>query len=78
MSEADKFFEKLGYKLSKTKRNAIVFYNKEFKESIVFDLEYKTVSCETENGYALPITLKELQTIIMKIKELGWEDFIYA
>lgn len=78
MTEADKAFEKLGYKLSRTKRNAIIYYNREFKESIIFDLEYKTISCETEQGYALPITFYELQAIVLKVHELKWEDFIYA
>lgn len=73
MSKADKMFKILGYE--KTERIVndflVITYINKFKERIIFDLKYKTVIAETENGYAKPISIPELQAINEKVKELG-------
>lgn len=72
---ADEMFEHLGYKKVEPD---IIFYVWEVWEDnitekrISFNHYYQTVDISDENGFGL--TVKELQAINKKVKELGWLD----
>lgn len=84
MSEADKMFEKMGYKTRKDEE--IIWFQKKLNETtfidILFDLQKKNVSYEklfyNKKGSLLKkesiINLQELQAINKKCKELRWLD----
>lgn len=63
MSEADKMFEKLDYKMQKI-TNGFVYCNGIKK--IIFDTLYRKIDILGS------ITLEELKAIIKKCEELGW------
>ncbi len=73
MSKADEMFDELGYhKLSEN------FYEKG-DYNISFEIKQKTLTKEkynpcTNSYNAVPITMRELQAINEKSKELGWEE----
>lgn len=78
MSEADKMFEKLGYKSKMFK--GYITYRKSLKngyKEITFDLEHELLHIDTaeegEPNYVTTIlSLKELEIINKKIEELKW------
>lgn len=73
-SEADKLFEKLGYKSSYTQLGDLKFY-KDDDNVIYFTPKYKTFNKSGEyDGMCDYITMQELQAINLKCKELGWID----
>ena len=66
MSEADKMFEKLGYRT--TKNENWIVYSRETKD-IDFYLYRKTI--EVNNGHeSKPFTIQELKAINKKVEEL--------
>lgn len=71
MSEADKIFEELGYKI--VNNNLILVYRKQQEDStkdyISFYLEAKTLEVQK---FWCGITMQELQAINKKCEELGW------
>lgn len=71
MSEADKMFKKLGYKL-KTDERETIQYIKDDDTFFVFSLQYKFFSKFELYKYSGEITMEELQAINEKVKELGW------
>lgn len=73
MSEADKMFKKLGYKLTRD-CNTYIEYSKKVdweRYEINFYKDDKTVGkvYRMESGY---ITMDELKAINKKVQELGW------
>lgn len=77
MSKADEMFEKLGYdvyleKSINSKETTDIFYktNSESKKYIHFDLIDRCFLKYVKYGSA--ISIKELQAIHEKCKELGW------
>ena len=70
MSKADEMFEELGYK--KEDDEYWIIYKGEEKD-ITFNKKYKNVEVydERESQY---MTMRELQAINEKCKELGWLD----
>lgn len=74
MSEADKMFEKLGYKiLFEDKKNIQYEFEGFYLDTeIKFDLKGKTVLKEYSTGESQEITFQELQAINKKCQELGW------
>lgn len=88
MSEADKLFKGLGYEIKINCKECICYKTKHYikrKYTLIdFDLENKTLQivenknriCE-ESYFSIykgthKITIKELQAINLKCKELGW------
>ncbi len=71
MSEADKIFKELGYRI--VNNNFIIVCKRQQRHSekdyILFYLESKTIEI---NKYYCGITMQELQAINLKLKELGW------
>lgn len=70
MSEADKLFEKLGYKKYDYLRH-IDFYNADTDKVISFR-NNKSVACFNYYDGFEDITMQELKAINLKCKELGW------
>ena len=76
MSEADKMFEKLGYKGSKV-NNAVGYINEKGSEFILFISgigETKKICVHRDNTEYPAMSLQELQAINKKVEELGWLD----
>ena len=71
MSKADEMFEKLGYFQRKIK-DEIRYTRHENKAKIVFKLNLNEVLSEYVDGSSSSITMRELQAINKKVKELGW------
>lgn len=73
MSEADKLFEVVGYKLDWVYKDLILIYHKN-NTCIQFDIEHKTFCKfeESDSCEICDITMQELQAINLKCKELGW------
>ena len=76
MSKADKMFEKLGYKIEEDE-DSVLIYQTNIAEVIIYKvILYK--KCTDEKFriklYEQYITLKFLQAINEKCKELGWLD----
>ena len=70
MSEADRLFEELGYKKSLTEVDNIKYY-KDDDNVFFFVTTHKTFHKTGEyDGMCDAITMQELQTINMKVKEL--------
>ena len=76
MSEADKLFEKLGYK-KYTSDDCIMYMKDLFM--ITFIIDNKTFVTEYKQGtYNFPriesfeVDMQELKSIYLKCKELGW------
>lgn len=84
MSEADKMFEELDYRMY-TGEN-FIWYKKKLQENIIkdiiFSIEDKEIACETDyfdkRGNLLKrdgeFTIEELQAINKKCEEMGWID----
>jgi len=71
MSEADKLFEELGYKL---KEGAIPIKYKKDNDNVIYFRPNKTWNKSGEDdGYCDYITMQELKAINKKCEELGWE-----
>ena len=68
MSEADKLFEELGYKLKFEDKISFIFENREKGRYITFMKDNKTLMLPCE------LTMQELQAINKKCEELGWLD----
>lgn len=68
MSEADKMFEKLEYKLEFEDEKSFTLANREEGRYITFMKNNKTLMLPCE------LTMQELQAINKKCKELGWID----
>ena len=68
MSEADKLFDELGYKLEFEDKISFIFENREKGRYITFMKDNKTLMLPCE------LTMQELQAINKKCKELGWLD----
>lgn len=74
MSEADKMFEELGYKLGKENKEELICYYEDDNGYIMF-FEDKHVALEgNECESILAINTHELKAINTKVKELGWEE----
>lgn len=76
MSEADKLFEELGYKLVKATeyRSYYLKYYKDDDNIIYFDKDDKTIHKDGEYAETCyGITMQELKAINKKCEELGWE-----
>ena len=72
MSKADKMFEELGYRKSSKPFDRIKYYR---DEDNVFYFDYITqefIKTGEYDGMCDDITMKELQAINEKCKELGW------
>lgn len=72
---ADKMFEDLRYK--KIEETNFITYKKDNYNYIYFNLTNKTVTkgvLEIEDETSGDITIKELEAINKKCKELGWLD----
>ena len=72
---ADKMFEDLRYK--KIEETNFITYKKDNYNYIYFNLTNKTVTkgvLEIEDETSRDITIKELEAINKKCKELGWLD----
>lgn len=70
MSEADKFFEELGYEKEEYNPDVIYFTNKFFDDIyFAFNKNIKKV-CFIENNQAGDISMEELKAINLKCKEL--------
>lgn len=69
MSKADKIFEELGYTVEEATRNIFIYIdNGEYIDhSFVIHKESKSITF-----YKQLTTIKELQAINEKVKELGW------
>ena len=83
MSKADKMFEELGYEkeenleLQYIQFRKFIFQN-EFQD-IIFDLKHNLLNFRRENinfyrTITAIISIKELQAINEKVKELGWNE----
>ena len=82
MSEADKMFKELDYKMYAGEN--FIWYKKKLQENIIkdiiFSIEDKEIACETDyfdkRGNLLKrdgeFTIEELQAINKKVEELGW------
>ena len=66
MSEADKLFEELGYKLEFEDEISFTLANREKGRYITFMKDNKTLMLPCE------LTIQELKAITLKCKELGW------
>lgn len=73
MSEADKLFEELGYKLDWNYKGLILIYHKN-NTCIQFDIEHKTFCKfeESDSCVICDITMQELKAINLKCKEMKW------
>lgn len=74
MSEADKIFIALGYKIRKGKHD--IKYYGDFKKVITFDLENELVDIYDYSPVLLDIS--EIEAIQMKCRELGWKNEIIS
>lgn len=84
MSKADEMFEKLGYEKRKYSNGDIFYFQyngsrEKFGFEFCKDKYNKNESeiypvCYGENDEAITITMKELQAINEKVKELGWNE----
>ena len=76
MSEADKMFEKLGYKKKKLDLIFSRFWeeweNEDLAKTFSFNYQYEILDITDKNEYG--ITMQELQAINKKCQELGWLD----
>lgn len=66
MSKADKMFEELGYE--KTEEQFKITYERYYNSPIIFNTQTKTINVYTN------MSMKELQSINKKCRELGWLD----
>lgn len=74
MIKADEMFEKLGYEKN-DREDCWLEYNREqfeIKKKIAFEKNVHVLFVENNFGESLPISVKELQAINEKVKELGW------
>lgn len=76
MTNADKMFEELGYKIDIREEYGLIRYNKDENKFIRFMLENKEIEANKiePNGdvWILNINIELLQAINEKCKELGW------
>lgn len=81
MSEADKMFEKLGYEKIDKEELKHIRYKSECANAISENIWFHKIFNKLEIFYwdkkekkemTKPISMKELQAINMKCKELGW------
>ena len=74
MSEADKLFEELGYKISKKIKNGVIYLKETADEDIEISfIDYYDYGKTVEmNKFGNLITMQELKAINLKCKELGW------
>jgi len=79
MSKADEMFEELEYeKIEESKRYLRYSTDKRYGEHIDFELKLQQIRCTRVttrgNTHFRYITMKELQAINQKVKELGWNE----
>lgn len=72
MSEADKMFEKLGYKLKIDAPTNFRYQDKENNKEIRFWRIYKFIEVEDFEDNSMFLSMPELQAINKKVEELGW------
>lgn len=70
---ADEMFEKLGYTKADTEFAKNIYRNKD-KSHIYFRNNDKTIDLAGRNNTNKILTLKQLQAINKKVKELGWYE----
>jgi hypothetical protein len=77
---ANEMFKKLGYtyrEMGKNKNLTIVYKDEKNKKYMIFQGKYKTVTSayldDNHEVYRAELNFKELQAILEKMKELGWE-----
>ena len=74
MSKADEMFEELGY-IKTDETEIYIKYESKIDEAVIwFDKRDNTVSCANIKNMAIDISMKELQAINEKVKELGWNE----
>ena len=73
MSKVDKMFEELGYKIECQTENNICYRNKN-NSHIYLRKDDKTIDLAGRRNDNKILTLKQLQAINAKCKELGWLD----
>ena len=72
MSKADEMFEKLGYTIIDRLKNGIEYFNDENESIGLFD--YESCGKRITHSRFEGISMKELQAINEKVKELGWYE----
>lgn len=74
-SEADKMFEKLGYRYARL--NDLIRYEKRktaLIKVIVFDMANEKIKIQYYVGSGMDVDIEELKAINEKVKELGWNE----
>lgn len=72
MANADKMFEELGFNKIEDSKSFIKYKSTRDYAEIWFDKADKEFNCSNDEDEAIFVSMKELQAIYEKCKELGW------